>query len=159
MRRAGRGAAGGGRTAPPAGAASAPAALSARQDQILGLIAQGRSNKEIAHYLGLSTGTVKQHVYALFRKLGVRNRTMAVVHAGAAAAARAAAGAAAHGDGGLPDALRYARRLVTAVGAIEPHRRRLFKPLREISEQLGGHLAPASLSAPDAGDGHEGFRF
>ncbi len=49
--------------------------LSARQQEILRLLSLGRSNKQIAEQLGLATGTVKQHMYALFRKLGVSNRT------------------------------------------------------------------------------------
>ena len=59
--------------------AAPPGSLSARQREILALLTQGKSNKEIGHLLGLTTGTVKQHIYALFRKLGVRNRTMAAV--------------------------------------------------------------------------------
>jgi hypothetical protein len=38
----------------------------------------GKGNKEIAYELGINIGTVKQHVVALFKKLNVRNRTMAV---------------------------------------------------------------------------------
>jgi DNA-binding CsgD family transcriptional regulator len=91
--------------------------LSARQQEILRLLSLGRSNKEIAGQLGLATGTVKQHMYALFRKLGVRNRTMAVVRGAPAAAADQAAAAAERS--GVPDDWRYARRLVTAV-VVEP---------------------------------------
>lgn len=52
--------------------------LSLRQRQILELIRQGKSNNEIAFDLGIGVGTVKQHVVALFRKLKVTNRAMAV---------------------------------------------------------------------------------
>ncbi len=52
--------------------------LSARQQQILALLRAGKVNKEIANELGIGLGTVKQHVVALFKKLGVHNRTMAV---------------------------------------------------------------------------------
>ncbi len=52
--------------------------LSLRQRQILELIRRGKSNNEIAFDLGIGIGTVKQHVVALFRKLKVTNRTMAV---------------------------------------------------------------------------------
>ena len=105
---------------------SAERPLSARQQEILRLLSLGRSNKEIADQLGLATGTVKQHMYALFRKLGVSNRTMAVVR-GAAAAAGAGNGGEKNRDGGgdaaagsgVPEERRYARRLVTAV-VIEP---------------------------------------
>jgi DNA-binding CsgD family transcriptional regulator len=97
------------------------APLSGRQQEILRLIALGKSNKEIAHQLGLTTGTVKQHVYALFQKLGVRNRTTAVAKGAELESARAAAPAkeAAIAASKMPEDLRYARRLVTAV-VIEP---------------------------------------
>lgn len=52
--------------------------LSVRQQEILGLIADGATNVEIAHRLYLSRHTVKQHTSALYRKLNVRNRTHAV---------------------------------------------------------------------------------
>jgi DNA-binding NarL/FixJ family response regulator len=53
-------------------------ALSARQQEILQLIAEGATNEEIALRLYLSPHTVKQHTSALYRKLGARNRTHAV---------------------------------------------------------------------------------
>ena len=52
--------------------------LSPRQREILELIRQGKSNNEIAFELGIGLGTVKQHVVALFRKLKVSRRTMAL---------------------------------------------------------------------------------
>lgn len=52
--------------------------LSPRQNQILDLLRAGKVNKEIANELGIGLGTVKQHVVALFKKLDVSNRTMAV---------------------------------------------------------------------------------
>lgn len=52
--------------------------LTQRQQQILGLLQAGKVNKEIANELGIGLGTVKQHVVALFKKLKVRNRAMAV---------------------------------------------------------------------------------
>lgn len=54
------------------------AGLTPRQTQILKLLRDGKGNKEIAYELGINIGTVKQHVVALFKKLNVRNRTMAV---------------------------------------------------------------------------------
>ncbi len=51
--------------------------LSARQLEILELIASGLSNKDIGAQLELTTGTVKQHLNAIFTKLGVSNRTWA----------------------------------------------------------------------------------
>jgi len=52
--------------------------LSQRQTQILGLIADGLTNREIAQTLFLSEQTVKNVVSSLFQKLGVHNRTEAV---------------------------------------------------------------------------------
>jgi DNA-binding NarL/FixJ family response regulator len=52
--------------------------LSARQQEILRLIADGATNTEIAARLFLSRHTVKQHITALYRKLDVKNRTHAV---------------------------------------------------------------------------------
>ncbi len=56
--------------------------LTARQREVLTLIAEGRSNKEIARALNIAEATTKIHVAALMRILGVRNRTEAAVLAG-----------------------------------------------------------------------------
>jgi ATP/maltotriose-dependent transcriptional regulator MalT len=55
--------------------------LTSRERQILGLIARGASNKEIADQLVLSVGTVKGHVNHIFGKLDVHSRTAAVARA------------------------------------------------------------------------------
>jgi len=55
-----------------------PAGLSERERQVLGLIATGATNREIAGRLVISPDTVKEHTSALYRKLGVRNRAEAV---------------------------------------------------------------------------------
>lgn len=52
--------------------------LTPRQQQVMCLIAEGLPNKTIAECLKCSTGTVKLHVSAIFRALGVRNRTEAM---------------------------------------------------------------------------------
>jgi DNA-binding NarL/FixJ family response regulator len=52
--------------------------LSDRQRQVLEGLVEGLSNKEIARQLGISEGTVKMHIAALFRLLGATNRTHAV---------------------------------------------------------------------------------
>lgn len=52
--------------------------LTPRQRQVVRLIAQGKSNKEIARALRLAEGTIKVHVNALYRTLSVRNRAGAV---------------------------------------------------------------------------------
>jgi DNA-binding NarL/FixJ family response regulator len=62
--------------------ATAAHLLSGRQFDVLRLIVQGRSNKEIARALNLAEGTVKIHVAGLFSKLGVHRRA-AVAVAGA----------------------------------------------------------------------------
>ena len=55
--------------------------LTARQMQVLQLIAQGLSNKQIAYEMGVSEATVKLHINALLRAIGVTNRTQAVITA------------------------------------------------------------------------------
>jgi len=51
--------------------------LTRRQQEVLELLSLGRSNKEIAQSLGLAEGTVKIHVSAILKALGVANRTEA----------------------------------------------------------------------------------
>ena len=57
------------------------ASLSPREMEILELICQGTPNKEIARRLGISYQTVKNHVTAVLHKLGVSDRTQAVLYA------------------------------------------------------------------------------
>lgn len=57
------------------------AALSPREIEVLKLIADGKSNKEIASLLFISEGTVKTHVISIHEKLGVTGRTESVVTA------------------------------------------------------------------------------
>ncbi|HET9649348.1 MAG TPA: response regulator transcription factor [Microlunatus sp.] len=57
--------------------------LTDRELEILRLIAKGLSNREISGQLFLSEGTVKNHVTNVLAKLGVRDRTQAVLRAGA----------------------------------------------------------------------------
>lgn len=56
-------------------------ALTAREIEILGLLAQGLSNREIGDKLFLSEGTVKNHVTNILGKLGVRDRIQAALRA------------------------------------------------------------------------------
>ena len=53
--------------------------LTPRENEILNLLAEGQSNKVIARNLGISDGTVKLHVKAILRKLGVHSRVEAAV--------------------------------------------------------------------------------
>jgi two-component system nitrate/nitrite response regulator NarL len=53
--------------------------LTPRESEILGLLAEGQSNKVIARNLGISDGTVKLHVKAILRKLGIHSRVEAAV--------------------------------------------------------------------------------
>ena len=50
-------------------------ALSPQQARVLSMVSLGKMNKEIASKLGIAEGTVKQHLTAAYRKLGVTNRT------------------------------------------------------------------------------------
>jgi DNA-binding NarL/FixJ family response regulator len=60
---------------------TAASGLTGRQMDVVRLLARGLSNKAIARELGVSEGTVKVHLLAVFRALDVRNRTAAVIAA------------------------------------------------------------------------------
>jgi len=60
------------------GGDGSPARLSAREHDVLALLAAGRSNREIAEELSLSLATVKSHLVHLYAKLGARDRADAV---------------------------------------------------------------------------------
>jgi len=55
--------------------------LSTREREILGLIAAGKTNPQIAAQLIIGAGTVKTHTLNIYRKLEVANRTQAIVRA------------------------------------------------------------------------------
>lgn len=65
-------------------AASRLASLTGQQTRILELICEGKLNKQIAYDLSIAETTVKAHVTAIMRKLGVQSRTQAVLMAGEA---------------------------------------------------------------------------
>jgi DNA-binding NarL/FixJ family response regulator len=62
-------------------ALSPPDALTKRELEVLRLMAGGYSNREIADALGTAEGTVKNHTSSILSKLGVRDRTRAVLRA------------------------------------------------------------------------------
>jgi DNA-binding NarL/FixJ family response regulator len=59
----------------------APAGLTARELDVLGLVASGRTNREIGKALHISEHTVARHVGNIFAKLGVASRTAASAYA------------------------------------------------------------------------------
>jgi DNA-binding NarL/FixJ family response regulator len=59
----------------------APESLTEREQEVLRLMASGINNRKIADALLLSEGTVKNHISSIFSKLGVADRTKAVLHA------------------------------------------------------------------------------
>jgi DNA-binding NarL/FixJ family response regulator len=69
------------RTGGPSTASQSVEDLTPRELEVIGLLAQGQTNPEIARTLVISRGTAKVHVEHIIRKLGVSDRTQAVVHA------------------------------------------------------------------------------
>jgi DNA-binding NarL/FixJ family response regulator len=65
----------------PSYAGPAPERLTPREREVLNLIAEGKTNREIAAQLSLSVGTVKIHVEHIIGKMGVSDRTQAAVRA------------------------------------------------------------------------------
>jgi DNA-binding NarL/FixJ family response regulator len=59
----------------------APEPLSEREQEVLQWLAAGVSNREISQRLYITENTVKRHVYNIFGKLNVRNRTQAAMRA------------------------------------------------------------------------------
>jgi DNA-binding NarL/FixJ family response regulator len=55
--------------------------LSAREEEVLRLVAEGLANKQVATRLGISERTVKAHVGSIFRQIGVSDRTSAALWA------------------------------------------------------------------------------
>lgn len=70
-----------GRAEPEVTVPHAAADLSAREVEVLRLIAKGASNREIAEHLVISEGTVKNHISNILNRLGLRDRTQAAIYA------------------------------------------------------------------------------
>jgi DNA-binding NarL/FixJ family response regulator len=62
----------------PAAAVPDNSGLSVREREVLEYLAKGLLYKEIGDQLGISTGTVRQHIHHIYRKLHVQNRTEAI---------------------------------------------------------------------------------
>lgn len=58
-----------------------PDALTEREHEVIGLVRQGLSNKDIAYRLSISDSTVRHHLTSIFDKVGVPNRQKLLVHA------------------------------------------------------------------------------
>lgn len=69
-----------GTRAPPAAPPRVP--LTAREREVLGWVAAGKTNRDVATILGASPRTVEKHLERAFEKLGVETRTAAIVRAG-----------------------------------------------------------------------------
>jgi DNA-binding NarL/FixJ family response regulator len=67
---------------PPSATESVALALTPRQEEVLYLLLEGRSNRDISLTLDLSEETVKNHITKIFRCFGVQTRTQAVLTAG-----------------------------------------------------------------------------
>lgn len=64
----------------PTSAGASDSLLTGRQEEILALLAEGRSDEEISKMLYLSEATVRSHVHGIIQRLGVENRVQAVAH-------------------------------------------------------------------------------
>jgi DNA-binding NarL/FixJ family response regulator len=71
------------RTSAPTPRATEPSPLSRAQTTVLRGLADGKIYKEIATDMGLSASTVRTHCHNVYRKLGVADRSQAVLHAAA----------------------------------------------------------------------------
>lgn len=66
---------------PPAAGAGEPDALTLRQFEVLSLLAQGKSNKDIGRRLGIADRTVRAHLTEVFQAVGATSRIQAILNA------------------------------------------------------------------------------
>jgi DNA-binding NarL/FixJ family response regulator len=64
-------------TTTPSSAAEHPAGLTSREVEVLGLVAEGLTNAQVAQRLYLSPRTIQRHLNSIYHKLGVGSRTAA----------------------------------------------------------------------------------
>ena len=64
---------------PPLSRPESISALTDRQKEVFDLLAQGRSNRQIAASLGVSEHTIRVHMSAILKTLGLKNRTQAAI--------------------------------------------------------------------------------
>jgi DNA-binding CsgD family transcriptional regulator len=56
--------------------------LTRREREILDLLLQGMTNRQIAHAIGIGEETVKKHLYHVYRKLGLHSRSQLIIEQG-----------------------------------------------------------------------------
>ena len=135
-------------------------ALTARQLQVTSLVGQGFSNKEIANDLKISEGTVKQHIFAIFRLLNVSSRAkLAVVSQRLGSMSKSKPKKIAAGSDGD---LGYSWRLIVAVAIAIPEidisdtaeiirRKNYLEQLRFAIDEMVFALDASSMPLPDGG--------
>ncbi|WP_302480387.1 response regulator transcription factor [Polynucleobacter antarcticus] len=135
--------------------------MTARQRQVVALVGQGSTNKEIANELKISEGTVKQHIFAIFRLLNVSSRAkLAIASQRLAPASKAKPKKTI--SNGVEDSVGYSWRLIVAVAITIPEdamtdavmviqRKSYLEQLRFTIEEMVFALDASSMILPDGG--------
>lgn len=138
---------------------SAKSSFSQRQLQVLDLIAQGKSNKEIAADLKITYGTVKQHLFTIFKMLGVSSRGKVAILAREVLDSHQFDGIK---KSGIQNKKGYAWRLISAVAflssdlpppnpeAVLEHNRQMME-FRQFVMKLTQALDGRAMPLPDGG--------
>ena len=134
--------------------------LTARQLQVISLVGQGFSNKEIANDLKISEGTVKQHIFAIFRLLNVSSRAkLALVSQRLSTNSKVKPKKI---PSGSSSGLGYSWRLIVAVAIVIPEveiadaaevirRKSYLEQLRFAIDEMVFALDASSMPLPDGG--------